>query len=104
MVHVEATEHDPPRGNGGFEAALRRHIRAKIDDGGRIVIPAEFRRLLGWRPGDSVLLSLGDQDIQIMTIAESIRRVQDWARSALPAGRSLSEELIAERRAEAARE
>ena len=105
MIHTEATASDSSHGEGsGFEAALRRHVRAKIDDGGRIVIPAEFRRRLGWRAGDAVLLSLDEQEIRIMTIAESIRRVQQWVRSVVPEGRSLSEELIAERRAEAARE
>lgn len=105
MVHVTAAEHQSSDGEaGGFETALKRHVRVTIDAGGRIVIPAEFRRLLGWHPGDVVLLSLGGQDIQVMSIAESIRRVQEWARVALPDGRSLSEELIAERHTEAARE
>ena len=88
----------------GQETECARHVRTKIDEGGRVVIPAEFRRALGWQPGEVVVLSLEEGEVRVVSIYESIRRVQEWVRSFVPEGRSLSEELIAERRAEAARE
>jgi AbrB family looped-hinge helix DNA binding protein len=79
-------------------------VRTKVDRGGRVVIPAEYRKALGLCPGDTVILRLVDGEIQIFTPAQGIKRVQEWVRSFIPEGRSLSDELIAERRAEAERE
>jgi AbrB family looped-hinge helix DNA binding protein len=99
-----------PRGSAGTtrpqnsETGSTQHVRTKVDEGGRIVIPAEFRRALGWQPGEVVVLSLEEGEVRVVSIDESIRRVQEWVRSFVPEGHSLSEELIAERRAEAARE
>jgi AbrB family looped-hinge helix DNA binding protein len=99
-----------PRGSAGTtrlqssETGSAQHVRTKVDEGGRIVIPAEFRRALGWQPGEVVVLSLEEGEVRVVSIDESIRRVQEWVRSFVPEGHSLSEELIAERRAEAARE
>lgn len=78
--------------------------RAKIAEGGRIVIPAEYRRALGLNVGDEVMLRLADGEIRISTRREAIRRAQQLLRPHLPDGRSLADELIAERRAEAGRE
>ena len=79
-------------------------VRTTIDKGGRVVIPAEYRRALGLCPGDTVIVRLVDSEIQIFTPAQGIKRAQEVVRRWVPEGRSLSDELIAERRAEAARE
>jgi antitoxin PrlF len=79
-------------------------VRAKIDQGGRVVIPAEYRRALGLRPGEEVVLQLEEGEIRMLSLAQAIRRAQALVRQYVPEGRSLSEELIAERRAEAAGE
>ena len=75
--------------------------RSKIAAGGRVVIPAEFRRALGLRDGDAVTLRLIDGEVRIMSVRESIRRAQEIVRQYVPRGRSLADELIAERRCEA---
>ena len=77
---------------------------AKIAGGGRIVIPAEYRKALGLRAGDEVSIRLEDGEIRIRSIDEGIRRAQALVRAWIPADRSLVDELIADRRAEAARE
>jgi AbrB family looped-hinge helix DNA binding protein len=79
-------------------------IRVKVAEGGRIVIPAEYRKRLGVRVGDDVILQLSDGEIRLFTIDEAIRRAQEMVRRYVPEGVSLADELIAERRAEAARE
>jgi AbrB family looped-hinge helix DNA binding protein len=79
-------------------------VRARIGEGGRIVIPAEYRKALGMEVGDVVFIRLEDNEVRIRTPYEAIRRAQEWVRSFIPEGRSLVDELIAERRAEAARE
>ncbi len=78
--------------------------RVKVAEGGRVVIPAEYRKRLGVRAGDHVILQLDDGEIRLYTVREAIRRAQEMVRRYVPEGVSLVDELIAERRAEAARE
>jgi AbrB family looped-hinge helix DNA binding protein len=79
-------------------------IRAKIAEGGRIVIPADFRRALGLNVGDEVILDLGEGQFTVLTPRQAVKRSQELVRRYVPEGRRLVDELIAERRAEAARE
>lgn len=79
-------------------------VRTRIADGGRVVIPAEFRKALGLCVGDPVLLILENGGVTLVTPDEAIRQARAIVREHVPEGRSLVDELIAERRAEAARE
>ena len=79
-------------------------VRTKLTENGRVLLPAEFRKALELAPGDEVIVSLKDGEIRITTVQQAIRRAQELLRRFVPPGRMLSEELIAERRAEAARE
>ena len=76
----------------------------KIGQGGRIVLPAPFRKALGVKTGDDLILSLRDGEVRIFTRREAVRRAQGLVRRYFPEGRMLSEELIRERKIEAARE
>ncbi len=76
---------------------------ARVDGHGRIVIPAEYRRALNMKEGEPVAIRLEEGAIRIFTLAEGIRRAQALVTSRTK-GRSLVDELIAERRAEAERE
>jgi len=78
--------------------------KIQITEGGRIVIPAEYRKALGLQVGDEVMLTLDDGELRILTIEASIRRAQEIVSRYVPEGRSIVDEFIAERRAEAARE
>ena len=78
--------------------------RAKIVEGGKLVIPATFRREMGIAPGDTVIVELDEGELRVRSLPSAIRRVQERMRELNPDGRILSEELIADRRAEAARE
>jgi len=75
-------------------------IRTKITEGGRIVIPAEYRKALGLDIGDEVILRLEDGEVRVFTPSQAIKYAQELLRPYLPQGRSLSDELIAERRLE----
>lgn len=79
-------------------------LLAKIGEGGRLVIPAEYREALGVATGDEVMLTLDSESIRISNPKQGIRRAQELVRAFIPEGLNLSEELIAERRAEASRE
>ena len=41
-------------------------IRTKIAEGGRIVIPAEYRQALNLRVGDEVILRLEDDTLRVL--------------------------------------
>lgn len=69
-----------------------------------IVIPAEFRRELGLKTGDEVILRLIDGEVRIRTRKEAIKEAQAIVRKHVKKGRSLVEELKTERRGEAQRE
>lgn len=76
----------------------------KVDRHGRVVIPVEYRRALGLREGDEVMLQLHDGALRILTRSEAIRRAQELVTGRTEGKRSLVEELAADRRAESARE
>ena len=75
-------------------------IRTKVAEGGRIVIPAEYRQALDLQVGDEVILRLEEGALRIFTASQAIKYAQELLRPYLPKDRSLSDELIAERRRE----
>ena len=78
--------------------------KAKIGGGGRLVIPAEYRRALGIDEGDEVILRLENEQLRILTTRQAMRHAQRLVRRYSRPGRRLSQELLDERRQEAKRE
>lgn len=78
--------------------------KARINENGRIVIPAEIRQKLEINPGDTLYLTAEGDTLKIESHRARIRRVQESLRQLIPPDRLLSDELIAERREEAKRE
>jgi AbrB family looped-hinge helix DNA binding protein len=78
--------------------------RARIGSGGRLVIPAEIRRALGLEEGEPVVMRVVDGELRLWSLSEGLRRVQERVKRYVPPGVSLADELIADRRAENARE
>ena len=78
-------------------------VTTKIAAGGRIVIPADFRRELGADVGDEIILRLVAGEIHILTRSQAVRKAQALVRKSIPAGRSLVKELLGERRKEVKR-
>jgi AbrB family looped-hinge helix DNA binding protein len=76
--------------------------RTRVNENGRVVIPASFRKALGINAGDEVVLRLEDDELRITTMKRRIERAQKRVRKHVKPGTSLVDELIAERR-EAAR-
>lgn len=74
-------------------------ITVTLDAEGNMVIPAEQRRALGLEAGQRVTLRL-DMQPQHANTAAAIERIQQLVRRHVPAGVSLVDELLAERRAE----
>jgi AbrB family looped-hinge helix DNA binding protein len=79
--------------------------RARINQQGRIVIPADCRAAAGLKPGDELLIeAIGEGELRLRTPEQAIKEAQAIVARYLPKGRDLVQELIDERRAEATRE
>jgi AbrB family looped-hinge helix DNA binding protein len=76
--------------------------RTRVGEKGRVVIPASIREALGIKIGDEVVLRVEDNELRVSTLKTRLARAQQRLRKVIKPGRSLSAELIAERR-EAAR-
>ncbi|HYH65623.1 MAG TPA: AbrB/MazE/SpoVT family DNA-binding domain-containing protein [Urbifossiella sp.] len=83
---------------------MKEVYRAKLNDEYRLVIPAACRKQLGLQPNQELLLQISDQGLLLYTHDQAVKRLQDWCSAHIPRGVSLVDELIAERRAEAAKE
>ena len=75
-------------------------IRTRLAEGGRIVIPVEYRQALGIRVWDEVILRLEDGEVRILTPQQDIKRAQELVSRYVTPERLLADELLAERRAE----
>ena len=73
-------------------------IKTKLGEGGRIVIPARYRQALNLNPGDEVVLQLEERTIRILSMRQAIKQAQTSVKRYVAKDRSLSEELIQERR------
>lgn len=79
-------------------------IRVKVGPKGRVVVPAPFRRQLGIEEGTELMARIEGDGIVLEPPSAAIRRLQALVREKVPEGRSLVDELIAERREETRRE
>lgn len=80
--------------------------RGKIVSGGRLQLPAELRRELGFADGDSVIMEVVDNELRVRSQREGMRRIQELLKLYRPKeGEMLvSDELIVDRRKEAENE
>ena len=79
-------------------------FRAKLNEEGRLVIPATYRRKLGFQTGQDLMLKLTQDGLLITTFDRALSRFQDDVAALVGPGISLVEEMIADRQAEAAKE
>ena len=75
-----------------------------VGKGGVIRLPAAVLTSMGVAEGDQVQLALDGDIVRVLSRAAAIREAQELVRRYVPEGVSLVDELLAERRAEAARE
>ena len=84
----------------------RKHatFRAKVDPAGRVLIPAIARQRLGIGYGDDVLVEVEEHGLRITTAQQTLKEVQAYFAAIKKPGESVVDELIHDRRDEAARE
>lgn len=80
--------------------------QVKVISGGKIVIPADLRREFGIKDGDSLVVERDPAGgMTVKTYSQVVLEVQrDIAAMSKPYAGSVVEDLLAERRAEAAQE
>jgi AbrB family looped-hinge helix DNA binding protein len=76
---------------------------ARVGRSGRLVIPAEVRRVLGLEPGTEVVLRVDEHGLHLQTRQQAVARAQALVRRHVAPKRKLVAELLAERRREAGR-
>ncbi len=83
---------------------MEEETRMRVNENGRVVIPASFRKALGINVGDEILLRVKDDELRISTLKHRIERAQRLVRRHVKSDVSLVDELVAERRKSAKRE
>lgn len=78
--------------------------RVTIDEAGRLVIPARFRRALDIRGRQELVVGLEGDTIRLRTPRAALARLQTIARRKRRGSGSVVDEFLLERRAEATRE
>ncbi len=76
------------------------HLEMEVAQDGKVEIPPELSTAMGWQAGEKLMVQVQNGEIRIFSQAQAIRRAQAWVASFVSEGRSLSDELIAERRQE----
>ena len=74
-------------------------LKTKLDQNGRIVIPAEVRRRLGVEPGDEVVLDIGPHDIRLSSHRAALSALKQLVREGVRKPYSVQKLLAARREA-----
>jgi bifunctional DNA-binding transcriptional regulator/antitoxin component of YhaV-PrlF toxin-antitoxin module len=77
-------------------------VAVKVSATGRLHLPSEIRKALGLICPAHVVITVAERSATLMTMAENLARIRALARPYAPKGRLASEELITERREQAA--
>jgi bifunctional DNA-binding transcriptional regulator/antitoxin component of YhaV-PrlF toxin-antitoxin module len=71
-----------------------------VNSDGSVVVPAKVIATLGLKGGDVLFVRVGDSEVNLLTKTAVMRRVQSAVREFIPAGVSLVDELLEDRRRE----
>ncbi len=77
--------------------------RTQIGSGGRLVVPAKFRKALKIKAGDELVLRLENDSLRLIPLHQAVSQAQQKVKKYVPEGISLVDTLIQERREEAGR-
>ena len=89
-------------GNGRVQ--MQQVYRAKLNNEGRLVIPAVYRKELGLKSGQEVMVKLTQDGLLITTFDQALKGFQDDVAALVNGGTSLVQELLADRQREATKE
>ena len=75
--------------------------KSKIVKGGKISIPAIYRKSLHLKEGDEIVFSLNNNELTLIPIKANLQRVREMVNQYHGPNISLVDKLITERRADA---
>jgi bifunctional DNA-binding transcriptional regulator/antitoxin component of YhaV-PrlF toxin-antitoxin module len=78
-------------------------VKGRSSDSGRLIVPAAFRERMGLKTGDTAFMELMGDEQRVRPARSELRRLQAKLRPLAPAESPVSDEPVAERRAEAER-
>lgn len=78
-------------------------LTVRFGPDGRVLVPVELRRALGVTPGEALVARVVDRQLVIERREDALHRLQGRF-AGIPAGVSLADELIADRRREVERD
>jgi bifunctional DNA-binding transcriptional regulator/antitoxin component of YhaV-PrlF toxin-antitoxin module len=85
-----------------FQYAIPHTYRLDVGTNGSVVLPPEVLEALGARPGGVIIADLGEESFTLISGMTGIRRMQARLAQLPPSDKLASEELIEDRRREAA--
>lgn len=77
-------------------------IKVELGPDGRLALPPHIREALALKEGDALWLTLEQDEVRVSTAKAVTRRIRAIVKEYVPAGVSLVDEMIEERRQEAA--
>ena len=80
------------------------HYRVQIAANGRMVLPASLRHQLHVEGGGLLIIREDEGRLVLESVDDAVRRAQALVRRYAPEAQGVADELLGERRAEAARE
>ena len=80
------------------------YFHGKISDRGRIIVPAQLRRSLGFNSGSDIVLREHNGELHVISLKQAVKRVQNIAHEKIPDDVNLTDELLKDRRAEVQQE
>jgi len=89
-----AMNHTPPQ-----PVTQSHHVA--LQNGGRVVIPAEYRKALGYDIGETLVIRMEGDEIRIYSLQQAVKRAQQLVAKYDKSKKSIVDELIAERHAAA---
>lgn len=99
MTGPRKSEPERPVGPGNVDSQ-----RLRIDQDGRLVIPADMRAAMLVDKTGILTARVVDGELRLLAPKAAVAHLQRMVREARPEGVSMADELIAERRAEERRE
>ncbi|HZP75692.1 MAG TPA: AbrB/MazE/SpoVT family DNA-binding domain-containing protein [Pseudolabrys sp.] len=78
--------------------------RVQLGADGQVALPEVIRDALQLREGETLIATVEDDEIRLMTIPVAVRKAQALIRQYIPEGVSLVDELLEDRRREVERE
>ncbi len=88
------------KGQAEWQSHLPERLDLQLGPGGRVVIPAVYRKAMQVKEGDRLMARIVDGELRLITPEMGIKLAQKIVRETIPPGVSLVDDLLEMRRRE----